>query len=125
MKQLILMSAFVILIGGKLFAQDAKTNRTPEERARIQTEWMKQTLKLDETQLTKIEPLNLKYAKKMEEIKSIPSKMDKLKKAKSIMDEKDKELKKILNKDQFDVYLEKREELKDKMKETAQERRNN
>ena len=124
MKQIILISTFLILLGGKMFAQDVETKLSPEERARFQTEWMKQNLSLSEDQLTQIEPLNLKYAQKMEEVKAISGKIGKLKKAKAIMDEKDGQLKKILNKDQFDVYLEKREEIRDKMKEAAQQRKN-
>jgi hypothetical protein len=125
MKQIIFISAFLILLGGKLFALDVETKRTPEERARIQTEWMKQSLNLNESQLTQIEPLNLKYVQKMEEVKTIPGRIGKLKKVKSIMEEKDNELKRILTKDQFNVYLEKREELKNKLKEARQERKNN
>ena len=124
MKQIILISTFLILLGGKVFAQDVETKLSPEERARFQTEWMKQNLSLSEDQLTQIEPLNLKYAQKMEEVKAISGKIGKLKKAKAIMDEKDCQLKKILNKDQFNVYLEKREEIRDKMKEAAQQRKN-
>lgn len=124
MKQIILISTFLILWGGKMFAQDAETKLSSEERARFQTEWMKQNLSLSEDQLTQIEPLNLKYAQKMEEVKAISGKIGKLKKAKAIMDEKDGQLKKILNKDQFNVYLEKREEIRDKMKEAAQQRKN-
>lgn len=124
MKQIILISTFLILLGGKVFAQDVETKLSPEERARFQTEWMKQNLSLSEDQLTQIEPLNLKYAQKMEEVKAISGKIGKLKKAKAIMDEKDGQLKKILNKDQFNVYLEKREEIRDKMKEAAQQRKN-
>jgi len=124
MKQIILISTFLILLGGKMFAQDVETKLSPEERARFQTEWMKQNLSLSDDQLVQIEPLNLKYAQKMEEVKAISGKIGKLKKAKAIMDEKDGQLKKILNKDQFDVYLEKREEIRDKMKEAAQQRKN-
>lgn len=124
MKQIILISTFLILLGGKMFAQDAETKLSPEERARFQTEWMKQNLSLSDDQLVQIEPLNLKYAQKMEEVKAISGKIGKLKKAKAIMDEKDGQLKKILNKDQFNVYLEKREEIRDKMKEAAQQRKN-
>ena len=40
------------------------------------------------------------------------------------MDEKDGQLKKILTKDQFKIYLEKREEIRDKMKEAARQRKN-
>ena len=124
MKQIILISTFLIFFGGKMFAQDVETKLSPEERARFQTEWMKQNLSLSEDQLTQIEPLNLKYAQKMEEVKAISGKIGKLKKAKAIMDEKDGQLKKILTKDQFNVYLEKREEIRDKMKEAAEQRKN-
>lgn len=125
MQKIILVSTLFFLLSRVNYAQETGSKHTPEERAQIQTEWMKQTLKLDETQLVQIEPLNLKYAQKMEEVKAVSGKIGKLKKAKSIMDEKDNELKKILNKDQFNVYLEKREELRDKLKEAAQERKNN
>jgi hypothetical protein len=40
------------------------------------------------------------------------------------MDEKDKELKKILNKDQYQIYQDKKEELLEKMKEANQQRKN-
>ena len=124
MKQIILISTFLILLCGKMFAQDVETKLSSEERARFQTEWMKQNLSLSNDQLVQIEPLNLKYAQKMEEVKAISGKIGKLKKAKSIMDEKDGQLKKILTKDQFNVYLEKREEIRDKMKEAAKQRKN-
>ncbi len=124
MKHTILISTFLILLGGKLFAQDVESKLSPEERARFQTEWMKQNLSLSEDQLVQIEPLNLKYAQKMEEVKASSRKIGKLKKAKAIMDEKDGQLKKILTKDQFNVYLEKREEMRDKMKEAAKQRKN-
>ncbi len=124
MKQIILIGTFLIFMTGKIFAQDVETKLSPEERARFQTEWMKQNLSLSEDQLAQIEPLNLKYAKKMEEVKTISGKIGKLKKAKAIMDEKDGQLKKILTKDQFKIYLEKREEIRDKMKEAARQRKN-
>jgi len=124
MKQIILISTFLIFLSGKMFAQDVETKLSPEERARFQTEWMKQNLSLSNDQLAQIEPLNLKYAQKMEEVKAISGKFGKLKRAKAIMDEKDGQLKKILNKDQFNVYLEKREEIRDKMKEAAKQRKN-
>jgi uncharacterized membrane protein len=107
-----------------MFAQDFESRRTAEERARFQTEWMKQNLKLSDDQQTQVDPLNLKYARQMNEVKSISGKFAKLKKAKSIMDEKDKELKKILNKDQYQIYQDKKEELREKMKEANQQRKN-
>ena len=83
MKQIILIGTFLIFMTGKIFAQDVETKLSPEERARFQTEWMKQNLSLSEDQLAQIEPLNLKYAKKMEEVKTISGKIGKLKKSQS------------------------------------------
>lgn len=125
MKQIIFISTLLIFLSTKMFAQDAKTKLTPEERARFQTGWMKENLNLDESQLTQVESLNLKFAQKMEEVKNIQGRLGKVREAKSNMDEKDKQLKKILTKDQFKIYKEKQEELREKLKQAAQERRNN
>lgn len=123
MKKIIFISTILIFLVGKMFAQEVETKLTVEERARMQTEWMKQNLNLDQDQLIQVEQLNLKYAQKMDEVKTIPGKIVKLKKAKAIMDEKDGELKKVLTKDQFKDYLEKKEELRDKLKKAAQQRK--
>jgi hypothetical protein len=114
----------LLFLSCKMFAQDFQTKSTPEERARFQTEWMKMNLKLSDNQLTQVAQVNLTYAQKIEEVKNISSKISKLKKAKSIMDEKDGVLKKILTKDQFQIYSDKKEELRNKMKEANQQRKN-
>jgi len=124
MKQLIFVSTLLIALSVNVFAQDFETKRTAEERARFQTEWMKQNLGLSDNQLAQVDPLNLKYARQMDGVKNISGKFAKLKKAKSIMDEKDNELKKILNKDQCQIYQDKKEELREKMKEANQQRKN-
>jgi hypothetical protein len=124
MKQLIFISTLLIVLSVNVFAQDFETKRTAEERARFQTEWMKQSLGLSDDQQAQVDPLNLKYARQMDGVKNISGKFAKLKKAKSIMDEKDKELKKILNKDQYQLYQDKKEELLEKMKEANQQRKN-
>jgi len=115
-KFLVIIIAFSFF-NTKAFSQDSYEQRTPEERAKIQTEWMKQNLNLSDEQFEKVEPLNLEYALKMEEVKSIDGKLSKIKKAKSLSDEKDSKLKTILSEEQFEKYLKKRKELGDKMKE--------
>ncbi|MDR1678332.1 MAG: DUF4890 domain-containing protein [Prevotellaceae bacterium] len=39
-----------------------KTKKSPEERAKKQTEWLNQELKLNDEQKQKVEAINLKYA---------------------------------------------------------------
>lgn len=110
---------FSILLGA--CAQTQKNNYTPEERAQIQTEWMKKTLQLNADQMKLIDGLNLEYAKKMEKVKSIDGRFSQLKEAKRISEEKDEKLEKIFSQDQFKTYLDKRKELREKIKEMRKE----
>jgi hypothetical protein len=116
MKKAVLIVIFFWLFAGITHAQE-RTSYTPEERAKVQTAWMKENLQLTDDQLKLVDPLNLEYAKKMESVKGIDGKMKQLKKAKGILDEKDARLKKILTKKQFDTYLEKKKELREKAME--------
>lgn len=102
-------------------AQPKTGQRTPEERAAIQTEWMKENLKLNANQASAVESLNLEYARKMETVKQVDGKMAQLKKAKSISEEKDAKLKAVLDSKQFQTYLEKKKELRAKAMEMYQE----
>ncbi len=60
----------------------------------------------------------------MEEVKSVNGKMEQLKKAKSITSEKDEKLQTILSKEQFEIYAEKRSELRKNLKENSSDSRN-
>ncbi|GET29211.1 hypothetical protein SD074_14130 [Prolixibacter sp. SD074] len=103
------------------FAQFSGTTYTPGQRAQIQNDWMKDNLRLTNEQLEKVSELNLEYAQKMEEVKTIQGKLDKLKKARDIADDKDKRLKQVLTKEQFDLYQEKKSELRKMARERAKE----
>lgn len=98
-------------------AQQPGNNHSPEERVQIQNEWMKENLRLNDGQMKQVEALNQEYAQKMETVKSIDGRFAKLKEAKRISDEKDEKLRKVFSKDQFEVYLAKRRELREKFKE--------
>ncbi|MDD4226146.1 MAG: hypothetical protein PHS40_12010 [Mariniphaga sp.] len=117
MKKLIVFSLIVFVMTVKSFAQDFENKYTPQERAQMQTGWMKENLQLNEQQLLKVDSLNLKYALKMEEVKSTQGRLNQVKKARSIAEEKDAQLKQILDKTQYETYLEKRKELRHKMQE--------
>ncbi|HCC85546.1 MAG TPA: hypothetical protein DEQ06_02925 [Porphyromonadaceae bacterium] len=105
------------------FAQNFGMQFTPEERAQMQTEWMEENLQLNDSQLVKVEALNLEYALKMEKIKEINGNLSKLRAARKISEEKDKKLKKLLDKEQFEYYLDKRKEMQKKAREMANERK--
>jgi len=70
MKKLVLISFIFCFIAAGALAQETET-RTPEERAQIQNEWMKENLQLSEDQIPRVELLNLEYAQKMEEVKKM------------------------------------------------------
>lgn len=80
---------------------------SPEEMAGWETGQMKSELNLSADQLTKVEAINLKYAKKMGEMfqQGPPSDFDEMmKKMEAIQQEKRTELAKVLNADQLKKY---------------------
>ncbi len=122
------MKLFISVITLFLFTSSAMAqhafsdNKTPEERAKVQTEWMQTELSLDSTQIEKVYQINLKYANKLDGIKnSSEDRMQKFKKFKALSSDKDKDLKKVFSNEQFKIYQKKKDELRSKMKN----RRNN
>jgi hypothetical protein len=122
MKKLVLISFIFCSIAAGALAQEPGT-KTPEERAQIQNEWMKENLQLSEDQIPRVELLNLEYAQKMEEVKKMSGKLSQLKAARNIGEEKDGKLKEILTKDQFNIYQNKKKELRSTMMEVAKDRK--
>jgi len=99
-------------------AQD-KQMAPASERASKATEWMKSNLNLTADQLPKVQDLNLKYAVKMDSLKnSSLASEEKMAAVKSDKASKDAELKSILTDEQFKIYQEKKQEMKDKYKES-------
>lgn len=98
-------------------ANDLK-HKTPEERAKFQTEMMKSKLNLNAQQQSKIEVINLNYAKKFEPvIKSNDSKIARFKQAMSLQQAKDEELKKVFTASQYQQYEKFQEALKSTLKD--------
>jgi hypothetical protein len=116
---------FLFLISCPVFAQNGELkNSTPEERAELQSEWMKSTLKLSPSVVPAVEALNLKYAKKTQSLlKSEKSKLHKFKAYKADSDAKDKELRNLLTSDQYKLYQQKKDEMEQKMKQRLKEGR--
>lgn len=122
---LLLLFLFVAAVSRVNAQQDYFADSTPEERAGLVTDYMVESLSLsDSTQIAKVQAINLEYAKKNEKVmKSNDRRLPKLRKLKSLGEDKDKDLKKVLTNDQFSLYMENKEIMREKMKEKMKERR--
>lgn len=113
-KQISFVAAAVMTMAFTHLTAQSKSlkDSTPEQRAKMQTEWMKTKLALNSSQTRQVYDLNLQYAKKNDPIlQSNEGKMAKFKKLKAIQQEKSSILSKILTDEQFKKY----QEIKDQM----------
>jgi short subunit dehydrogenase-like uncharacterized protein len=94
-----------------------KGKATPEQKATRQTERMKESLSLTAAQEPKVAAINLKYAKKMEDVRKISDTAVQRKTAKSLNDQKNVELKAVLTPAQYTSYLKQVEELRARRRE--------
>lgn len=113
----------VILTG--ILSVDAQTKEdlpSAEDRAQIQTDFMKEKLNLSEDQIPKVLKINLNAAKRMDVVMKMTDRMKKFKEFRSVMMEKDKALKKVLKKEQFKKYQKSKEEMKKVIKKKRKEK---
>lgn len=93
--------------------QGDRPQRTLEERAKRESEWMKTSLELTESQLLQIDTINLKYAKKQMELRNQMQGQDReaiITKRRELQTQKNEELKIILTEDQMKKYLQELEQ---------------
>ena len=111
----------LFLIGTNInCAQSKKSKLTEEQNEEVTNNLEEYAVALDfsEDQRPKFEEITIKYAEQMIAVKNGGGrKLQKYKKVKSIRENKDAEMKILLSKDQYKVYLEKQEEMKKKIKE--------
>ena len=107
MKKILILVFVGLMFGLSLLGQTMDNPGTPEERAQKMTEMMKKTLPLDTTQVDTIHALNLKYAKmgQKEIIEPQLGIWGKYRKGTQLTKQKEKELKVLLSKSQWDNYL--------------------
>lgn len=85
----------------------------PEQRAAIQTQFMKDRLSLPADVLAKVQAINMKYAQQMDPVlKGTDGKLAKMQKARGIMAAKDSELKAVLSPSQFEAYDDAKDDIK-------------
>ncbi len=101
-------------------AQSSEKNLSEDQREELaqNLEEYFAALDLTEEQQPKFEEITRRYAGQMKEVKGgSERKLQKYKKIKSIREKKNAEMKDLLTKDQYKVYLDKQEEMQQKMKE--------
>lgn len=119
LKVLPLIFAFFLLSMNSILAQSKATQLTDEQKAEMaeNMEAFQELLKLSEVQKPQFEAITKKYAGQMMALKDGGgSKYSKYKKVKSISKNRNAEMKKLLSKEQYQLYLEKQKELQKKMK---------
>jgi hypothetical protein len=117
-KPFIAVLYFGILLTFSQTISAQETKKTSEEKAETLTELMKEKLMLDDNQYAKVYDINLKYIKKNAQLQSSSSRrLSKLKTLRTNQDVKDKELKNVLNSEQYKVYQQLKEKLKEELKE--------
>jgi hypothetical protein len=107
------------------FAQSPTAELTDEQKEELaeKIEEYLEALDLSEEQKTEFEAITKKYAEQMKAVKeSEDGKMKKYRKVKTIRDNKNAEMKDLLSEDQYIIYLEKQEEMKEKIKEKRNEK---
>ena len=103
-----------LFVANTTFAQSRATDLSEEQKEEIRNNIEEYAVALDlsEDQRPQFEEITKKYAQQMKAVKDGGGRrMDKFKKVKAIRDSKDAEMKSLLSKDQYRVYLDKREEL--------------
>ncbi|MGZ8172926.1 MULTISPECIES: hypothetical protein [Methylobacter] len=88
-------------------------NSTPTERAVSQTRFMQKKLNMSQDEVAKIREINQEYAEKIEPVlKGSSIGFFKMRDIKAILEQKDDTLRSALTPEQFDVYTNAKDELK-------------
>ena len=111
-------TAAILLLTVAARSQSTDSARTPEGRATALTEKMQTRLALTDEQVPQVQAINLKYVQKNQEIwAGSGGRFAKFKALKSSQKDKDREMKKLLDKDQYKKYEAMKEEMKEKARE--------
>ncbi len=126
LKVLSLLFALFLLSVNVSSAQNRGTNLSDAQKEELKQnlEEYALALNLSETQQSEFEAITRKYAKQMKGVKNDGgSRMSKYRKVKSIRASKNAEMKKLLSKEQYNVYLKKQKEMEKKMRERRKNNR--
>ena len=110
--QLTLLTTVFVLFSTLNVVGQGRNRKSPEEMAKQQTEWMKKELKLSAEQEQKMYNINLETAKKMRQTRERHSgnREAMQEEMKVTRRQKDKEMKEVLTKEQYELYKKKLDE---------------
>ncbi len=99
-------------------AQDSTDLRdlSLEERVEKQTEMQAEKLKLDEEQQEAMHDINLKYARKLEDLRGEGRSFRTMRKLKSLRSDKEKEVREVLTDEQYKEYQALQEEMRNQFR---------
>jgi hypothetical protein len=115
MKSRLILAMVVVLVSvwGSVYAQQRMTDQQKQE-AKAKRDAFKEKLNLTEEQKPKFEEINRNQAEALSALKnSDASRLEKFRKYRDLKSEKDKKMKELLTKEQFKIYEDYQEELKD------------
>lgn len=120
MKKIINITALLtllILVANQTSAQKKMTDEQKKEaKAKYQT--YKEKLNLTEEQSKKVDAINSNWIEGLAELKSSNAgKMAKYKKYKTLKSDRDQKMKEVLTKDQYKIYQQQQQEIKDDYQE--------
>ena len=113
-----LFLALLFISANTVFAQEKATSLTDEQKEELAKNLEEYfiALNLSEEQKHEFETITKKYVEQMKAIKdSDDSRRSKYRKVKLIREKKNGEMKELLSKDQYKVYLDKQEEMQERM----------
>lgn len=97
--------------------RQSKLSEEQKQELKTKMEAYKAKLNLSPEQETKVEEINMNYLEALAELKSEGgSKLSKYKKFKQASSDKDKQMKALLNKEQYEIYKQQQEEMKKEIK---------
>jgi hypothetical protein len=114
----------VLLVASLAIAQMEEMKKsTPEERATLQTDWMKTNLSLDEKATEAVSAINLKYARETQALlDSSGPKLGKMMTFRRNSDAKDAEIRALLTPEQYGQYEQKKTEMEEMVKQKIKEK---
>lgn len=119
MKKLVMLMLFLAATFVCLTAQTRQSKLSEEQKQELKAkmEAYKAKLNLSPEQETKVEDINMNYLEALSNLKSEGgSKLSKYKKFKQASSDKDKQMKAVLNNDQYETYKQQQKEMKQEIK---------
>jgi len=125
MKNLVKSIAFIAVVFSSVIASAQQMpQRSPQERAQNQTQWMQKNLGINEDQNKKVYDIIFKHAQEMDAARNSAAGEDRRSAMQNIAASRDADLKNVLTGEQFQKYQAHEQQAKDKMREHRSEMQN-